>query len=59
MPFLEIEAAIDLSEVSLGDSIAVNGACLTVTSKTAKTFTADVSAESLSKTTLKYLTGGT
>ncbi|MCK7507122.1 MAG: hypothetical protein MZV70_25810 [Desulfobacterales bacterium] len=35
---LEVEAAIDLSEVSLGDSIAVNGACLTVTSKTAKTF---------------------
>ena len=25
---LEMEAAIDLSEVSLGDSIAVNGACL-------------------------------
>jgi len=41
---LEIEAAMDLSDVSPGDSIAVNGACLTVTSKTAKTFTADVSA---------------
>jgi riboflavin synthase len=52
---LEVEAAIDLSEVSLGDSIAVNGACLTVISKTAKTFTADVSAESLSRTTLKHL----
>ncbi len=55
---LEIEAAINLSEVSLGDSIAVNGACLTVTAKTAKTFTADVSAESLSKTTLKHLQAG-
>lgn len=55
---LEIEAGFDLSEVSLGDSIAVNGACLTVTSKTAKTFTADVSAESLSKTTLKHLQAG-
>ncbi len=55
---LEIEAGFDLSEVSLGDSIAVNGACLTVTSKTSKTFTADVSAESLSKTTLKLLQAG-
>ena len=55
---LEIEAAMDLNEVALGDSIAVNGACLTVTSKTSKTFTADVSAESLSKTTLKFLQAG-
>jgi len=55
---LEVEAAIDLSEVSLGDSIAVNGACLTVTSKTARTFAVDVSAESLSKTTLKTLQAG-
>jgi riboflavin synthase len=55
---LEINAAIDIKEVSLGDSIAVNGACLTVTSKTAQTFTADVSAESLSRTTLKYLQAG-
>jgi len=55
---LEVEAAIDLQEVSPGDSIAVNGACLTVTSKTARTFTVDVSAESLSKTTLKTLQAG-
>ena len=55
---LEVEAAIDLQEVSLGDSIAVNGACLTVTSKTARTFTVDVSAESLSKTTLKTMQAG-
>lgn len=55
---LEVEAEIDLSEVSLGDSIAVNGACLTVTSQNGKVFFADVSAESLSKTTLKYLRTG-
>jgi len=55
---LEIEAGFDLSEVSLGDSIAVNGACLTVTSKTSKTFTSDVSVESLSKTTLRNLQAG-
>lgn len=55
---LEIEAAIDLSDVSLGDSIAVSGVCLTVTAKTAKTFRADVSAETLGKTTLRLLQAG-
>lgn len=55
---LEVETAMNLTEVSLGDSIAVNGACLTVTSKTSRTFTADVSAESLSRTTLKRLQAG-
>lgn len=55
---LEIEGGINLTEVAIGDSIAVNGACLTVTSKAEKTFTADVSAETLSKTTLKNLKSG-
>jgi riboflavin synthase len=36
-----------------GDSIAVNGTCLTVTRLSGDTITFDVSAESLSKTTLK------
>ena len=49
---------MDLNEVSIGDSIAVNGACLTVIDKTAKTFTADVSAESLARTTLGRLQAG-
>jgi len=35
---IEIEAAIDLKDVSIGDSIAVNGACLTVISKKEKFF---------------------
>ena len=48
---LEIEApALGLDDVGIGDSIAVNGACMTVTAKTARTFSIDVSAESLSKT---------
>ncbi len=47
-----------MAEVSPGDSIAVNGACLTVTSKKGNVFSADVSAESLSRTTLKYLQAG-
>ena len=55
---LEIESGISLDDVNIGDSIAVNGACLTVTSKTEKTFIADVSAESLSKTTLQHLKSG-
>ena len=55
---LEIESSVDFNDVSLGDSIAVNGACLTVTAKNQNIFTADVSAETLSKTTLKLLQAG-
>lgn len=42
---------LDLSDVGLGDSIAVNGICLTVVALTDATFTVDVSAETLSCTT--------
>lgn len=38
---------LNMSDVQLGDSIAVNGVCLTVTSFTQKEFCADISAESL------------
>lgn len=55
---LEIESGSNLAEVSLGDSIAVNGACLTVTAKNQQNFQADVSAETLSRTTLKLLKAG-
>lgn len=55
---LEIEAGISLEEVSPGDSIAVNGACLTVTSRNQNVFQADVSAETLSRTTLGFLQAG-
>jgi len=48
---LTIEApALGLDEVAVGDSIAVNGACMTVTARTSAGFSIDVSAESLSKT---------
>lgn len=48
---LQIEApALGLDDVHIGDSIAVNGACMTVTTKTVGGFSIDVSAESLSKT---------
>lgn len=55
---LEVEALIDLNDVSMGDSIAVNGACLTVTARNQNIFNADVSAETLGKTTLKLLQAG-
>jgi riboflavin synthase len=49
---LEIDSgSLDLSDVSVGDSIAVQGVCLTVTSLTGKGFTADVSAETRRVTT--------
>jgi riboflavin synthase len=55
---LEIEAAINLADVAIGDSIAVSGACLTVTAVNQNIFQADVSAETLGKTTLKLLHAG-
>jgi riboflavin synthase len=55
---IEIDTSIDLKDVSIGDSIAVSGACLTVTSKTEKSFSADVSAETIAKTTLGRLHAG-
>ena len=42
---------LDLSDVAVGASIAVQGACLTVTALTGKGFSADVSAETLRVTT--------
>lgn len=41
---------LNLSDVAVGDSIAVNGVCLTVVALTPTTFTVDVSAETLSVT---------
>ena len=38
---------LDLSDVAVGDSIAVNGVCLTAVALTPATFTVDVSAETL------------
>jgi riboflavin synthase len=51
-----VQLAIDagglpLEDVALGDSISLNGACMTVVSKTAGSFTVDVSRESLDCTT--------
>jgi riboflavin synthase len=45
-------ADLDLSDVQLGDSIAVSGVCLTAVSLEVRGFAADVSNETLSLTTL-------
>ena len=45
---------LDMSDVNTGDSIAVSGICLTVVEHSAVDFTADVSAETLSRTTLGH-----
>ncbi|MEY3659288.1 MAG: hypothetical protein RLZZ169_113, partial [Pseudomonadota bacterium] len=45
--------SVDLAGVHLGDSIAVNGVCLTVVQLGEASFSADVSRETLAVTTLK------
>lgn len=50
--------ALDFSDVALGDSIAVNGVCLTVTALGQQQFSADVSRETLSLTSLNQLKTG-
>ena len=56
--FIEIQAKKVLEDVHLGDSIAVNGVCLTVTSFTSDSFRADVMNETLSRSSLGTLKNG-
>jgi riboflavin synthase len=55
---LEVETALPLDDVRNGDSISVSGACLTVTGLAGQCFTFDVSAETLSRTTMGRLKAG-
>jgi riboflavin synthase len=49
---LKIEAGgLDMTDVQLGDSIALQGACMTVVEMSPTHFSIDISAESLDKTT--------
>ena len=50
-----VAGKLDLTDVQIGDSIAVNGCCLTVIELGADSFSADVSNETLSCTTLGLL----
>lgn len=49
---------LDMGDVHQGDSIAVNGVCLTVVEHGSSGFTADVSSETLARTTLGSLRTG-
>ncbi len=55
---LEIAARTVLEDIHLGDSIAVNGVCLTATSFTGSSFTADVMHETLDRSSLAALRPG-
>lgn len=55
---LAVATALPLESVNLGDSVAVNGACLTVVAKGGGELTFDVSPESLERTTIGSLATG-
>lgn len=55
---ISINTGLDLASLKLGDSIAVNGVCLTATELGGGHFCAEVSLETLNVTTLGELKGG-
>lgn len=55
---LTLQGKLIFEDMHIGDSIAVNGVCLTVTEKTADTFTVDVMAETLRRSSLGSLSNG-
>ena len=55
---LEIARPIAFADIVIGESIALNGACLTVTSYSSKVISFDVVKETLDKTNINYLEKG-
>ena len=55
---LSIQASFDLEGFQTGESVAVDGVCLTVVSWQARAFTVDVSQETISRTTLSQRSVG-
>ncbi len=55
---LTIQANTILENIHLGDSIAVNGVCLTVTSFTTSQFCVDVMDETIKRSSFTHLTNG-
>lgn len=55
---MTILASAVMDDLKIGDSISVNGACLTVVSKTDRNFSVEVAPETLSVTTLGQFTAG-
>ncbi len=56
---LHIRSDLDLTESRIGDSIAVNGACLTAVSLGKQNFSVDVAPETIDRTSLKSAGPGT
>ena len=52
---LGISSAIPASEVMIGDSVAIDGCCLTVTGRTGDVLTFDAAGETLTRTTIGKL----
>jgi riboflavin synthase len=52
---LAVETALPTADIAIGDSVAVNGACLTVIARSDRSLTFDVSPESISRTTIGKL----
>jgi riboflavin synthase len=55
---LTVRGPLVMADAGLGDSIAVNGCCLTVAERDQETFTADVMQETLDRTSLGALAPG-
>lgn len=55
---LQIQACLILEDLKIGDSVAVNGVCLTATSVHSQNFTADVMHETLNRSSLAQLSSG-
>lgn len=55
---ITIEGPMVLSDANLGDSICVNGVCLTVAQQDGDEFTADVMSETINRTTIGDLIAG-
>jgi riboflavin synthase len=55
---LAVETGLPLRSMELGASIAINGACLTLIKKGRRTFTVDVSPETLNRTSLSSVGAG-
>src|SRR4030043_340573 len=58
MKQLTVEVAFDLTEMQLGDSININGVCLTVVERRGRAISVDLSSESLQKTNLARVREG-
>jgi len=55
---LEIMVKLPQNDLRIGDSVSINGVCLTVTTRSESTFTADIGAETLKVTTLEKISAG-